>query len=102
MMNDKSTVDSLIEKQQKRIEREKKEIENIKLACRETFNDVNGKFFLQFLKRICGWNDQDNNINTEVLAYKKGRRDIWNIIRNVLPKDVLAQVEIYDDYKIEE
>lgn len=101
-MNSKSAVDNLLEKQARVEERQKKEIENIKLACRETFNDVNGKFFLQFLKRICGWNDQDNNINGEVLAYKKGRRDIWNIVRNVLPKDILAQVEIFDEYKIEE
>ena len=37
------------------------------------------------------------NINTDVLAYKKGRRDSWLILRNLLPKDILAQIEIYDE-----
>lgn len=96
-MNDKSKVDFLLEIKQEKIKQEKEEIKNLKLACKEVFSDVNGKFFLKFLKKICGWNDQDNNINPEMLIYKKGRRDIWAIIRNIVPKDVLAQVEIYDD-----
>lgn len=101
-MESQSTVDNLFRKQAEREKQKKQKIENMKLVCKEVFNDVNGKFFLQFLKTICGWNDQDNNINPEILAYKKGRRDIWNIIRNILPKDVLAQVEIYEEYKLEE
>jgi len=101
-MNSYSKVDELLEKQAEREKREKQKIENVKLACKELFNNPNGKFFLQFIKRACGWNDSDRNINPEVLIYQKGRRDIWNIIRNILPKDVLAQIEIYDEYKLEE
>ena len=96
-MNNKSKIDEILEKQKQADLREKKEIENLKLACREVFTDVNGKLFLKFLKKISGWNDQDNNINNEVLIYKKGRRDIWAIIRNLIPKDVLVQIEIYDE-----
>ncbi|MCD8378062.1 MAG: hypothetical protein LUB59_04660 [Candidatus Gastranaerophilales bacterium] len=96
-MYGKSKVDSLLEKQAEAEKRKRKEIENMKLACKEAFKDVNGKIFLQYLKKICGWNDQDNNINNEILIYKKGRRDIWTIVRNILPKDVLAQIEIYGE-----
>ena len=87
-MNNKSKIDEILEKQKQADLWKKKEIENLKLACREVFTDVNGKLFLKFLKKISGWNDQDNNINNEVLIYKKGRRDIWAIIRNLIPKDV--------------
>lgn len=98
----KSKVDDLFEKQQKQQERERKEIENMKLVCKELFKGNNGYYFLMYLKKLCGWNDQDNNINGDVLIYKKGRRDIWTVIRNLLPKDILAQVEIYNENKLEE
>lgn len=99
-MHGKSKVDELVEKQAEAEKRKKQEVENMKLVCKEIFDNPNGKFFLQFLKKSCGWNDQDNNINGEVLIYKKGRRDIWTIIRNILPKDILAQVEIYEEQKL--
>ena len=96
-MNNKSKIDEILEKQKQADLREKKEIENLKLACKDIFATPNGKFFLKYLKRLCFWSEQDCNINNEILIYKKGRRDIWAIIRNVIPKDVLAQIEIYDE-----
>lgn len=97
-MNDgKSAVDFLAEKERKKIEHEKQVNENLKVCCKDIFNSVNGKYFLLYLKSLCLWNDQDNNINNEILIYKKGRRDIWAIIRNFLPKDILAQIEIYEE-----
>ena len=98
----KSKVDDLLEKQAKAEERKRKEIENMKLICQEIFKDANGQYFLKYLKKLCGWNDQDNNINGEVLIYKKGRRDIWTVIRNIIPKDILAKVEIYNEKNVEE
>ena len=93
----KSKVDDIFQQQQEKIEREKQEIENLKLACSEVFSSTNGKYVLRFLKKISGWSEQDMNINTDVLAYKKGRRDSWLILRNLLPKDIIAQIEIYDE-----
>ena len=93
----KSKVDEILQKQKEADERERKKTEELKKACRDLFSDVNGKFFLKYLKTICLWSDQDTNINNEILIYKKGRRDIWAIIRNIIPKDVLAQIEIYDE-----
>lgn len=92
-----SNVDELIKKQKEQEEQQKKEIEDLKLACKDIFSTPNGKFFLKYLKRLSFWSEQDVNINNEVLIYKKGRRDIWAIVRNLIPKDVLAQIEIYDE-----
>ena len=99
LMRIKSRVDELIQQEQKAKEAEKEYYDNLKLSCKELFAGQNGLFFLKFLKKISLWNEQDNNINNEILIYKKGRRDTWAIIRNLIPKDVLAQVEIYDEEK---
>lgn len=96
-MNTHSKVDELIEKQKLKDEKEKKKIENLKLACKDIFSTTNGKFFLKFLKGLCLWSEQDININPEILIYKKGRRDIWALVRNLIPKETLAQIEIYDE-----
>ena len=96
-LNSKNIVDKIIKDKEIAENKERKEIENLKLACKELFKDNNGKFFLKFIKKSCGWNEQDNNINPEILIYKKGRRDIWTIIRNIIPKEILSQVEIYDN-----
>lgn len=94
-MQYKGKVDKINEEIEQSVEKEQKEIENLKLAVKEIFNNVNGFYFLKFLKKISFWDEQDMNINMDVLAYKKGRRDIWLIIRNILPKDILAKIEIY-------
>jgi hypothetical protein len=96
-MQTNGNVDELLKKQKESEEKQKKIIEDLKLASKELFSTANGKFFLKYLKAICLWSEQDVNINGEVLIYKKGRRDIWTIIRNVIPKDVLAQIEIFDE-----
>lgn len=97
-----SKIDKLFEKQKQAEEKQKKIVENLKLSCKDIFSTPNGKFFLKFLKDMCFWSEQDCNINNEILIYKKGRRDIWAIIRNVIPKDVLAQIEIYDEVNLKE
>ncbi len=94
-MFNKCKTDELLKKQLEAEEKQKRKIQELKKACSKIFATPNGKFLLKFLLDFCGWNDQDMNINSEVLAYKKGKRDVWIVIRNLLPKDVLAQVEIY-------
>ena len=97
MKSRKTDIDKLLEKQQQADERQKRELENLKLGCSQIFNDVNGKYFLRFMKRICCWAEEDMNINHDTIVYKKGRRDVWLILRTLLPKEVLAQIEIYDE-----
>lgn len=101
-MQNNSKIDELLKKQQEAEARQKKIVEDLKLACKDIFSTPNGKFFLKYLKNMCFWSEQDLNINNEILIYKKGRRDTWAIIRNVIPKDVLAQIEIYDETEIKE
>ncbi len=96
-MQHNSKIDELLKKQQEAEEKEKKMVEDLKVVCKDIFSTPNGKFFLKYLKRLSLWSEQDLNINNEILIYKKGRRDIWAIIRNIIPKDVLAQIEIYDN-----
>ncbi|MDY6358437.1 MAG: hypothetical protein SPL73_05700 [Cyanobacteriota bacterium] len=91
-----SKIDEIYKTRQRALEKQKQLEQNLKKSCSEIFSTVNGKFFLKYLKRICLWSEQDTNINPETVLYKKGRRDIWTIIRNVIPRDVLAQIEIYD------
>lgn len=93
----KTKVDEILEKQQEADKRQQRELENLKLCCQEIFKDTNGKYFLRFFKRICLWDEEDTNINHDIILYKKGRRDVYQIIRTLLPKDVLAQIEIYDE-----
>lgn len=89
-------VDELMKKRQEKQEKEKKFIEDVMLSCENLFNSKNGKFFLKYLMNVCLWNEQTINVDSNDVIYRKGRRDIWVLIRNVLPKQVLADVEIYD------
>lgn len=100
-MQTNSRVDEILKNQKEAEEKQKKVVEDLKLVSKELFSTINGKFFLKYLKRLCLWDEQDLNINNEILIYKKGRRDIWTIIRNIIPKDVLAQIEIFDDNELQ-
>ena len=95
-MQTNSRVDEILKNQKEAEEKQKKVVEDLKLV-----STINGKFFLKYLKRLCLWDEQDLNINNEILIYKKGRRDIWTIIRNIIPKDILAQIEIFDDNELQ-
>lgn len=95
-----SSIDELLNQQKELSEKEKRCIENLKLAAKDTFTTINGKFILKYLFKLCLWNEADNNINSEVLIYKKGRRDIWTILRQIIPKDTLAEIEVHDDTEL--
>lgn len=97
----KSKVDEIIEQQRKAEQMNEQKTENLKLACKEIAESKNGQYLLKFLYEISGWAEQDCNINSEVLIYKKARRDYWSIVRNIIPLNVLAQIEIYGDIEKE-
>ena len=100
LLNSKTKMDEICKKQEEKIQREKQQVEKLKLACSEIFSNSNGKYFLNFIKNYCGWNSQDMNINPEVLIYQKGKRDVWVLIRNILPKNLLAEIEIYSEQNL--
>ena len=93
----KSKVDEILEQQRKAEQQNEQRTENLKLACKEIAETKNGQYLLKFLYEISGWAEQDCNINNEVLIYKKARRDYWSIVRNIIPPNVLARIEIYND-----
>jgi len=95
-MFSKTKTDFIETQKQAEKDKQQQEEDNLKLVCKELFTNKNGYYFLRFLKKISLWDKQDVNVNTEILAYEKGRRDIWLIIRNFLPKETLVQVEIYN------
>lgn len=90
-----SRVDALEQEKILLQEQEKEQQEKLKLAASKIFKGNNGVFILNFLKEICLWNEQDTNINPNLVLYKKGRQDIWMVFRNILPKEILAKIEIY-------
>lgn len=93
-MFNKTKVDEILAKEAEQKRKEEKEVEQLKIACKKIFSDKESFFFLEYLFKLCLWAEQDLNINNEILIYKKGRRDIWAIIRNVIPKNVLKEIEI--------
>jgi hypothetical protein len=97
MFNTKSKTDVIQQARIEAQEKQKKELDSLKLACKEIFKGNNGLHILKFIKTTCLWDSENTNIDKDLLAYRAGRRDIWLILRSLLPKDILAQVEIYDE-----
>ena len=90
------TKTDVIEEQRKEVKKFKEEeFKNLQIACKEVFKGNEGFLILKFLKNTCLWDSQNTNIDDGILKYQKGRRDVWLILRQLLPKDILAQVEIY-------
>lgn len=96
-MDFNSNVDKIIEQEENKKKKEQEEFKKLEMACKEIFTTPDAYYLLKFLYKISLWAEQDTNINSEILIYKKGRRDYWSILRNVIPKGVLAQIEIYGD-----
>ena len=90
-------IEEIFKQRKEDIKKQKIEDDKLKLCCSKIFSSHEGKVVLKYLKKISLFHEQDLNINSETLIYKKGRRDIWLIFRNFLPVQVLAQVEIFDD-----
>jgi len=95
-INRKTDVDRILKEAEETIKKQEQEFKNLQNCCLELFKDENGKYLLKFLKDICCWAEEDLNVNRDIIIYKKGRRDIWLILREFLPKDILAQVEVFE------
>lgn len=98
MFNFKTKTDANEEARKQAIEKQNEEMKNLQIACKEIFRGQNGLYVLRFLKRICNW-ECESNVDANTLIYRGGRRDIWLIMRTLLSKDILAQVEIYGNDK---
>lgn len=77
------------------------EEENIKLCFSKATETKEGKMAFKYIKNISCWDSEELNVDSSVLAYQKGRRDTWMLIRQFLPKELLADIEVYNKYDIE-
>ena len=63
-------------------------------AINRLFSSPDGKFFLNKLKRSCGLNSFDKEINPAKLIEDRGRGLVWHeLIRPYLDKSILAELE---------
>lgn len=89
---------------QQEMARQKKEQEIEKEKIKQFFVDAcekeGFKLLLQMLKDLSLWDKVEQNIDVGILQYQRGRRDIWLLLRGYVPKDVLAQIEIYNKYRL--
>ena len=61
-----------------------------------------GQIAFKLIKKLSLWDEASVNTSAEGELYKRGRRDIWLMIRQYIPKKILAQIEIFDEFKLEE
>lgn len=82
-------------KEQKELElRIKEEEEEYRIVINRIFASDDGKYFLNKLKRSCGLNTFDKEINPAKLIEDRGRRAVWfELIRPYLDKSILMQLE---------
>ena len=78
----------------------KAEEENLRTCFEQATKTKEGKCAFKYIKKISCWDTEELNVESSVLAYQRGRRDAWLLIRQFLPKQVLADIEIYDKYDI--
>lgn len=90
----KSIVDLLNEKDEKSQQEQEDRIKNLMTAF-AIFQGTNGVYVAKFLKDFCLWDKHSLDVTPQVLAYQKGRRDVWQAIRSFVPKELLTQIE-YD------
>lgn len=96
MFNIKTKSDAIKEEKEKELQRQNEEQEKLMFTASKIFSNKNGVYLLKFLKKICLWDSENTNVDKEILAYRAGRRDVWLILRTLIPKEILADVEIYN------
>lgn len=96
----KTNIDKLQEAAEKQAEHAKLLDEAYKKCFESALSTQNGKCAFQLLHKLSLWDEISDNDTSESLIYKRGRRDMWNIIRQYIPKKVLAEIEIYKEHEI--
>ncbi len=82
------------EEEKQRTLRLKEEEEEYRLVINRLFASEDGQYFLNKMKRACGLNSFDKEINPAKLIEDRGRRAVWfELIRPYLDKTILMQLE---------
>lgn len=96
MEHRKTIVDDLKDVEKNILEKNVKVSENLKKCFLAATKDIDGYKAFKYLKKICLWDEVSERTNMESELYKKARRDIWLLIREYIPPNTLAKLEIYD------
>ncbi len=91
------TIDKLREQkaaQEAELLKLKEEEEDYRNAINRLFSSPDGKYFLNKLKRACGLNLFDKDLNPAKLVMDNGRRAVWfELIRPYIDKAILSELE---------
>lgn len=102
MRNETQTsIDNLMIKQRQAEKRKQEKEEALRKCFAKALETPEGKCAFKYIKKISLWDKENRNVDQQVVSYLQGRRDNWLLIRQFLPREVLAQIEIFDDYDIE-
>ena len=86
-----------IENKQKEEKEKNAEIEEkIKKCFQFATEKKGGLIAFKIINLLCLWSETTANTNSENELYKRGRRDIWNLIRRYIPQEKLAKIEIFE------
>ena len=93
----KSSIDDLLKKRaeaEKEVVLAQEEVQDYTDCINRLFSSDDGKFFLNKLKRACGLNLFDKEINPAKLIEDRGRRAVWfELVRPYLDKSLLRELE---------
>ena len=93
----RDSIDKMLEKREAAKKQEltlKEEEEDYIITINRLFASDDGKYFLNKLKRACGLNLFDKEINPAKLIEDAGRRKVWfELIRPYLDKNILRELE---------
>lgn len=92
----KCYVDELDNKTNVQQEKNQKFIENLKKCFIAATKETEGYKAFKYIKKICLWDEKYFQTTAEQELYKKARRDVWLLIREYIPDNVLANIEIKD------
>lgn len=102
-MQDISTKVDQIKKAEKEQQEKQQQIdEKLKICFASAVATKEGIIAFKLIKKLSLWDEPCSNTNVDSEIYKKGRRDMWLMIREYLPPDILAKIEIYEKLKLEE
>lgn len=92
------------ERYQEQLEKERENQKLLDEKYKQCFSKAleteHGKCAFQLLHKLCLWDEISDSDTSDSLIYKKGRRDIWLMIRQYIPKVVLTEIEIYKQHEI--
>lgn len=96
----KTQYEMYMEQAEKSKENEKLLNEKYKQCFAKTLETEEAKCVFQLLNKLSLWDEISDSDTKESLIYKKGRRDLWVMIRQYIPNSVLAEIEIYKQHEI--